>query len=114
MYKLKFCLLSSDNLQLYVCPSFWFQSFAYECCHLIFYNLPQEVVDDKGFIAVPNSIEVHIEVIKAEEEQAQPRGQGVHRNNEQDTDYPALLSRVRVISKKNIIQRYLFPIQSKY
>jgi hypothetical protein len=58
----------------------------------------QEVGEDKGFIAVSNSIEVDIEVIITEEEQAQPRGQGVHRNNEQDTNYPSLLSRVSVIS----------------
>ena len=70
-------------------------------------TLPQEVVDDKGFIAVPDSIEVDIEVIIAEEEQAQPRGEGVHRNNEQDTNYPALLSRVSVVSEKNQIDRYI-------
>ena len=62
-----------------------------------FANQPQKVVDDKRLVAVPYSVEVDVEVVVAEEEEAEPRGERVHRHNEQDTDDPALLGWVRVV-----------------
>lgn len=48
--------------------------------------VPEEVVDNERLVAVPDSVEVHVHVVVAEEEQAQPAGQGVHRNNKQDSN----------------------------
>ena len=59
----------------------------------------QEVVDDKGFIAVADSIEVDIEIVVAEEEKTDPGLERVDRNDEEDPDNPSLLSGVGVVAE---------------
>ena len=46
--------------------------------------LPEEIVDDERLIAISDCVEVDVVVVVAEEQQAQPRRQCVHGNNEQD------------------------------
>ena len=48
-------------------------------------HVPEEVVDNERLVAVPDSVEVHVDVVVAEEEQTEPAGQSVHRNNKQDS-----------------------------
>ena len=51
------------------------------------------------FITVPDGVAVDVEVLVVEEEQAQPRLEGVDRHDEQDAHDPPLLGRVRVVSE---------------
>ena len=46
--------------------------------------LPEEIVDDERLVAISDCVEVDVVVVVAEEQQAQPRRQCVHGNNEQD------------------------------
>lgn len=43
------------------------------------------------FITVPNGVKVHVVLVVADEEQAEPRIEGVDWHDEQDTDDVALL-----------------------
>ena len=47
----------------------------------------------------PNSVEVDIEIVMAEQEQTQPGLERVDRNHEEDPDDPALFCRVCVVSE---------------
>ena len=57
----------------------------------------QEVVDDKGFVAVPDGVEVDIVVVLVEEQETQPRLESVDGDDEEDADNPSLLGRVGVV-----------------
>ena len=66
----------------------------------IFVAKTQKVVDDEGLVAVPDCIEVNIVVVISEEKKAEPRGEGVEGNYEQDSHNPSLFCRVSVVSGK--------------
>jgi len=59
----------------------------------------EEVVDHKSLVAIPDSVEVDVVVVVAEEEKAEPGGQRVYRHNEQDPYDPSLFRRVGVVSE---------------
>ena len=52
-----------------------------------------------GFNTDPDSVEVDIEIVMAEQEETQPRLECVDRNDEEDPDDPALFCRVGVVSE---------------
>ena len=60
----------------------------------------QEVVDDERLVTVADRIEVDVEVVMAEEQEADPGLERVHGNNEEDPDNPPLLRGVSVESEK--------------
>lgn len=62
----------------------------------------EEVIDDKGFIAVSDTVKVDVEVVIAEEHETEERGEGVNGDDEQDTDDPALLVWARVVTKMQV------------
>ena len=64
---------------------------------MIDWRVPEEVVYDECLVAVPDSVEVHVVVVVAEEEQGQPGGQRVHGDNKQDPGQtkPNLFTRVQ-------------------
>lgn len=64
----------------------------------IFVAKTQKVVDDEGLVTVPDCIEVNIVVVISEEKKAEPRGEGVEGNYEQDPHNPSLFCRVSVVS----------------
>ena len=51
----------------------------------------QEVVDDERLVTVTDRIEVDVEVVMAEEQQANPGLESVNRDNEENPDNPSLL-----------------------
>ena len=58
----------------------------------------QEIVDNKGLVAVSHCVKVDIVVVVAEEKQGEPRGEGVYGDDEEDSDNPPLLRRVCIVS----------------
>lgn len=62
----------------------------------------QEVVDHKSLIAVPDRVEVDVVLVVREEEQAEPRVEGVDGNDEEDSDDVALLSRGAVEAQVHV------------
>ena len=51
------------------------------------------------FVAVSNGVEVHVEVLVAEEEQTEPGVEGVDGSDEEDADDPSLLVRAGVVAQ---------------
>ena len=65
----------------------------------IFVAETQEVVDDEGFVTVADRVEVDVEVVVAEEKEADPGLESVNGDNEENPDDPSLLSGIRVESE---------------
>ena len=55
---------------------------------------PEEVVDDKALVAIPDGVEIDIVVVVTEEEEGEPGLECVDWHDEQDTHDPPLLGRV--------------------
>ena len=69
----------------------------------VFITQAEEVVDDKSLITVPDSVEVDIVALVVEEEERQPAGESIKRNNEQDPHNPSLFCWVGVESGDKIL-----------
>ena len=59
----------------------------------------QEVVDDKSLVTISEGIEVHIEIVMAEEEETDPGLKSIDGNNKENPDNPSLFCRVGVVSQ---------------
>ena len=62
----------------------------------------QEIVDNKGLVAVSHCVKVDVVVVVAEEKQGEPRGEGVYGDDEEDSDNPPLLRWVCIVSTWNV------------